>query len=69
LTGKSDLLRKQIRFKSDHQLKLIKLAVKIVQDTLTKGEKITFSAFVRAAAEGAAKEIIKNNPNHMKPYK
>jgi uncharacterized protein (DUF1778 family) len=62
-------LRKQIRFKSDEQIKTIKLAVKIVEDTLTKGEKITFSAFVRSAAEGAAKEVIKNNPAFMKPYK
>lgn len=62
-------LKKNIRFKSEHQLKIIKLAVKIVQDTLTKGENLTFSAFVRAAAEGAAKDIIKNNPDHMKPYK
>ena len=66
---KGDQLRKQIRFKSVEQLKTIKLAVKIVEDTLTKGEKITFSAFVRSAAEGAAREVIKNNPGHMKPYK
>lgn len=67
---KSDKLRKQIRFRNEDELKTIQLAVKIVEDTLTKGEKITFSSFVRAAAYGAAKEVIKKNPDHMKlPYK
>lgn len=66
---KKNKLRKQIRFKDAEQLKLIHLAVKIVEDTLTQGEKISFSSFVRAAAEGAAREIIKKNPDHMQPYK
>jgi len=66
---KSDKLRKQIRFKNFEQLKAIQLAVKITEDTLTKGESITFSAFVRAAAYAAAQQIINNNPEHMKPYK
>jgi len=66
---KNDKLRKQIRFQNIDQLKIIQLAVKIVEDTLTKGEKISFSSFVRAAAIGAANEVIKKNPDHMQPYK
>jgi len=69
----NDKLRKQIRFKDEEQLRTIKLAIKIVEDTLTKGEGITFSSFIRAAAYGAALDIIKKNPDHMKeqplPYK
>ena len=66
---RNDKLRKQIRFKDFEQLQIIQLAVKITEDTLTKGESITFSSFVRAAAYSAAQQIIKNNPDHMKPYK
>ena len=66
---KKDKLRKQIRFRDFDELKTILLAVKIVEDTLTQGEKITFSSFVRAAAHGAAVEIIKKNPDHMKDLK
>jgi len=66
---KIDKLRKQIRFKNIDELKTIHLAVKIVEDTLTQGEKISFSSFVRAAAHGAALEVIKKNPDHMKNQK
>jgi len=64
---KNDKLRKQIRFKNIEELKTIQLAVKIVEDTLTKGESVSFSSFVRAAAHFAALQVIKDNPDHIQP--
>jgi len=66
---KKDQLRKQIRFRSKEELQAINLAVKIIGDNLTQGERVTFSSFIRAAATNAAVEVIKNNPDHMKPKK
>ena len=62
-------LRKQIRFRNEEELTAINIAVKIIGDTLMQGEQITFSSFVRAAANKAALEIIRKNPNHMKDIK
>jgi len=69
VTLKNDKLRKQIRFKNFEQLKVIQIAVKITEDKLSNGESISFSSFVRSAAYVAAVQIIKDNPDHMKPYK
>ena len=56
---KKDKLRKQIRFKTEDELKAVTLAVEIIRKDLTQGENVTFSSFVRVAAISAALEVIK----------
>ena len=56
---KKDKLRKQIRFKTEDELKAINLAVEIIRKELKQGENVTFSSFVRVAGVSAALEVIK----------
>lgn len=56
---KNDKRRKQIRFKTDDEVKAINMAVEIIRKDLTQGENVTFSSFVRVAGVSAALEVIK----------
>ena len=60
---KTNKLRKQIRFKNEEELKTIDQAVEIISKSLTHGERVTFSSFIRAAAIKAAIAVIKNASN------
>jgi len=60
---KPNKLRKQIRFKNEEELEVIDQAVAIISNSLTQGERVTFSSFVRAASIKAALAVIKNASN------
>ena len=60
---KANKLRKQIRFKNEEEIETIDQAVAIITKSLTQGERVTFSSFMRAAANKAALAVIKNASN------